>query len=68
MKTLVRHQNCRAGATVVSPASEVAVAELLDLIEHLLDYSRAGTFDEDPGEDELFNRAKNLVERYRPAT
>lgn len=43
------------------------VDALLDLIEELLNYSRAGTFDEAPGEMDLCRRAEASVARYRSA-
>lgn len=48
--------------------SEFELAELLDVIDALLDYSRAGTSHQDPGEYEVWRRATSVRERYRAAT
>lgn len=47
---------------------EIDLAELLDLLDQLLDFTRAGTFDEAPGESEVFERATSVLRRYRPVT
>jgi len=41
--------------------------ELLDLIEELIPWLRAGTFDAEPGEEEMRDRARAVLKRYRPA-
>jgi len=43
------------------------VKELLDLIEELVGWLRVGTFDEEDGERELRDRARELLARYRRA-
>lgn len=43
------------------------LAELLDLIEQLVDWLRVSTFDELDGEREVAERAKALLARYRRA-
>ncbi len=40
------------------------IAELLDLIEKLRDFSRWGTFDADPGEGEAWRWAERVLARY----
>lgn len=38
--------------------------ELLDVVGELLSYSRAGTFDQVPGEDEAFDRAVAALRKH----
>lgn len=45
----------------------VDLGELLDVIDALLDYSRAGTLHEDEGEDAVHDRASRVLRRYRDA-
>lgn len=47
---------------------ELAVAELVDVIEQLCEYSRVHTYDEQDGEEEAIQRATRLVNRYTPAS
>jgi hypothetical protein len=42
--------------------------ELLDLIQRLAARLRVDTFDERPGESELWNEAEATLARYKPAT
>jgi hypothetical protein len=42
--------------------------EFLDVIEELLFFSRAGTLDQEQGENEAWERAVALLRVYRPAT
>ena len=46
--------------------SEVAVNELLDLVEELRGFLRTNTCDEDPGEAEADARARAVLARYKP--
>jgi hypothetical protein len=48
--------------------TDFAINELLDVIEHLMDFSRACTFDEVEGEAEAADRARVVLNRYRSAT
>lgn len=45
---------------------DIALGELLDVIVALLDFSRAATFDEEDGEQEVAERARTVLARYRP--
>jgi hypothetical protein len=45
---------------------DARIDELLDVIALLLTFSRAGTFDEDPGELEAWREAREVLGRYRP--
>lgn len=40
--------------------------ELLDVIEELIPWLRAGTFDAEPGEEEARDRAQAVLARHRP--
>lgn len=46
---------------------DFALAELLDVIEQLLSFLRAGTAHEDEGEMEAENRARDVLRRYTEA-
>jgi hypothetical protein len=46
----------------------IDLEELLDVIDSLLAFTQAGTFDEDPGKYENWERALRVFRRYRPAT
>jgi hypothetical protein len=46
----------------------VDLGMLLTLIEELAGFLRAGSMDAAPGENEIWERAHELVEHYRPAT
>ncbi len=43
------------------------MAGVLDLIEQLVDWSRVGTFDEEPGEREVYERASDVLARHKRA-
>ena len=45
----------------------VDFGELLEVIEGMLEFSRAGTFDEEDGEREVVERAQTILRRYRAA-
>ncbi len=46
----------------------VSLGELLDVIEQLCDFSRAGSGHEQPGEMEAWTRALRLLAHYRSAS
>jgi plasmid stabilization system protein ParE len=48
------------------PRHDPRIEELLDALAALLDFSRAGTFDEAPGEYDVLRRASMLLAYYRP--
>jgi hypothetical protein len=52
---------CQAGRTCPE------VEELLDVIRQLLDFSRAGTLDQEKGEVAAYSRAMRLLDRYKSA-
>jgi hypothetical protein len=43
------------------------IKELVEVVEELLSFSRAGTFDETPGEWEAVLRAEAALAFYKPA-
>lgn len=46
----------------------IDLCELLDLVGSLLDFLRVETYDEQPGEREVRDRATLLLERYKLAS
>lgn len=48
------------------PRHDPKVEEVLNALDALLDFSRAGTFDEARGESEVFLRASALLVHYSP--
>lgn len=55
----------RVDKPMIEPAD---LAKLLDMIADLMEFSRAYTFDEAPDEAETYERAEQLLRRYRPET
>jgi hypothetical protein len=46
----------------------IDLGELLDLVDSLLQYLRADTYYEQPGESDARDRAVRILRRYRPAS
>jgi hypothetical protein len=46
----------------------VDLGELLDVVEALVGYLRTHTYDEEPGERDVEDRAKALLDRHRSAS
>jgi hypothetical protein len=59
-------QRLYAGSlSVTQEDAEFAIAELCDIVKMLVDFLRAGTMDEAPGEWTAYERAEEVLLRYQ---